>query len=86
MDYIIPSLRIVVLTEMKYEDDVEQRLSQLVQMEKEHFDVGFHQTVKKQRQKSRHDLHIWVKPFKVRALVLLYENKFFKHPGKLKTH
>ena len=33
-----------------------------------------------------HDLHIQVKPFKVGGLVFLYDNTFFKHLGKLKTH
>ena len=33
MEYIVPSLRIVALTKMTEGDVVEQRLSQLVQME-----------------------------------------------------
>ena len=55
-------------------------------MEEECFVAGFHQTVEKKRQKAWHDRHIRVKAFKFRGLVLLYNNKFFKHPGKLKTH
>ena len=55
-------------------------------MEEECFVTGFHQTFEKQRQKAWHDRHIRVKPFKVGGLVLLYKDKFFKHPGKLKTH
>ena len=86
MEYSVPSLWIAVLTEMTYEDVVDQRLSHLVQMEEERFVIGFHQTVEKQRQKAWHDRHTWVNPFKVGGLVLLYDNKFFKHPGKMKTH
>ena len=86
MEYIVPSLRIDALTEMTNEDTIEQRLSQLVQMDEERFVAGFHQMVENQRQKVWHDLHIQVKPFKVGGLVLLYDNKFFKHPGKLKTN
>ena len=37
-------------------------------------------------QKASHDHYIRVNPFEIRGLVLLYDNKFFKHPGKLKTH
>ena len=86
MEYIVPSLWISVLTKMTDEDDVEQRLSQLIQMEKERFIAWFHQTVEKQIPKSWRDHHIWVKPFKVGGLVLLYDSKIFKHPGKLKTY
>ena len=42
MEYIVPILRIVVMTKMTVGDFVKQRLSQLVQMEEEHFIVGFH--------------------------------------------
>ena len=42
MDYIVPSLRIVVITEMKDVSAVEEILSQLVQLEEEYFFVGFH--------------------------------------------
>ena len=37
-------------------------------------------------QKAWHDRHIRTKQFKVGGLVLMYDSKFFKHPGKLKTH
>ena len=75
-----------MLMENIEEDGVEKRLSHLIQMEEECFVAIFHQTVKKQRQKEWHDRHIMDNPFKVRGLVLLYDNNFFKHPGKLKTH
>ena len=55
-------------------------------MEEEHFFVGYHQNVEKERQKLWHDLHIKNKYFLVGGLVLMYDNKFFKHPGMLKTH
>ena len=40
----------------------------------------------KQRKKTWHDQHIKVKPSKEGGLVLLYDNKFFKHLGKPRTH
>ena len=82
----MPSLRIAALTGMTDECVVEQRLSQLVQMEEDRFVVGFHQTIEKQQQKAWHDQHIRVKPFKEGGLVLLYDSKLFKHLGNLKTH
>jgi hypothetical protein len=36
---------------------------------------GFHQEVKKERDKARHDRHIKKKRFKEGDLVLLYDNK-----------
>ena len=48
--------------------------------------AGFHQNIEKKRKKAWHDPHIRIKPFKVGGLVLLYDNNFFKHPGKLKIH
>ena len=84
MEYIVLSLRIVVLTKMTDVDVVEEILSQLIQMEEERFVAGFHQNIENQRQKAWHDRHIKTKHFKVRGLVLLYDRKFLKHLGKLK--
>ena len=86
IEYIVQSLRFVTLTEITDGDAIKQRLSQLIQMEEEPFIAGFHQIVEKQRQKVWHDFHINIKPFKVGGLVLLYENKIFKHTWKLKMH
>ena len=55
-------------------------------MEEEHFIIGFHKNVKKQRKKVWHDRHIKKKQFSIGGLVLMYDSKFFKHPGNLKTH
>ena len=42
MDYIVPSLRVVAITEMKDVDAVEDRLIQLIHLEEERFVTGFH--------------------------------------------
>ena len=55
-------------------------------MEEERFIVGFHQNVEKQWQKAWRDRHIKMKQFNFGGLVLMYDIKFLKHPGKLKTH
>eukprot|EP00253_Pinus_taeda_P001959 PITA_01959 len=43
MEYILPSLRIAVLTGMMDHEALEERLVQLEELEKERFLVGFHQ-------------------------------------------
>ena len=67
-------------------DVVEEILLQLIHLEEERFIAGFHQNVEKQRQKAWHDRHIKNEQFTAGGLVLMYDNKIFKHPGKLKTH
>ena len=51
MECIVSSVRIVALTEMTDVDVVEQRLSQLVQMEEERFIVGLNQNIEKKDRK-----------------------------------
>ena len=86
MEYIVSSLRIAALTEMIDTDAIDERLMQLIQMEEERFIVGFHQNMEKQWKRVWHNRHIRTKQFRVGRLVLMYDNKFLKHPSKLKTH
>ena len=58
MEYIVPSLIIVAISEMKDDDVIEYMLLQLVQLEEERFVAGFHQNVEKRRQKVWHYRHI----------------------------
>ena len=51
MEYIVPSLSIVVITEMTDVGVVEERLSQLLQLEEYHFVAGYDQNVEKERHK-----------------------------------
>ena len=55
-------------------------------MEKEIFVELFHRDVEKIREKVWHNIHTKIKHFEFRDLVLMYDSKFFKHPGKMKTH
>lgn len=82
MEYIMPSLRIAVLTGMTDCVTLEERLVQLEELEEERFLVGFHQQVQKQDENAQHDQHIKLRTFKVNDLVLLYDSKFDKFPGK----
>jgi hypothetical protein len=54
---------------------VQDRLSQLMIMEKDRILEGFHRKVQKVRDKSQHDRHIKRKTFKVGDLVLMYDSK-----------
>ena len=58
MEYIVLSLSIDAIIEMTDSGAIEERLSQLMQLEEEHFSMGYHQNVVKERQKVRHDQHI----------------------------
>ena len=86
MEYVVPSLRIVALTDMAYEDIVNERLLNIVGLEEDHFIAGFHRQVQKAKEKAWHDRHINHKTFKVGDLVLLYDSKFAKFPGKFCMH
>jgi hypothetical protein len=86
MEYLVPSLRITTFTDMDDIGVVQERLTQLVELEEDRFIAGFHQQVQKEREKAYHDMHIKKKSFKQGDLVLVYDNKFMKHPGKFITH
>ena len=58
IEYIVPSLRIVVVTSMDDAVALEEHAAQLIQLEEDCFIAGFHQQVVKDRQKAWHDHHI----------------------------
>jgi hypothetical protein len=58
----------------------------LVELEEDRFIAGFHQQVQKEQEKAYHDKNIKKKPFKEGDMVLVYDSKFMKHPGKFRTH
>ena len=76
MEYIVPSLRIATLTDMADAETMNERLLHLVGLEEDHFLVGFHQQLQKEREKAWHDRHIKNKTFTVGDIVLLYDSKF----------
>lgn len=86
MEYIVPSFRIAAIIGMTNHGALEEQLAQLEELEEERFLAGFHKQVQKQREKAWHDLHIKVLTFKENDLVLLYDSKFEKFPGKLRMH
>jgi hypothetical protein len=86
MEYLVPSLRIDAFTDMDDTGIVQERLAQLVKLEEYIFVAGFHQQVQKEREKAYHDRHIKKKAFRQGDLVLVYDSKFMKHPGKFRMH
>jgi hypothetical protein len=86
MEYLVPSLRIIAFANMDDTGIVQESLAQLVELEEDIFVAGFHQQVQKEREKAYHDWHIKKKAFKQGDLVLVYDSKFIKHPGKFRTH
>ena len=86
MDFLVPILRIATFTEMDDTTAEAERMSQLLALDEDRFIERFQQKVQKARNKAWHDQHIKHKIFQVGDLVLLYDKKFLKHPGKLRTH
>jgi hypothetical protein len=83
---MVPSLCIEAITNMTERGTVKERLNKLMEMEEERILTGFHQEVKKTRDKSWHEIHIKRKSFKEGDLVFLYDSKCFQHPGKFRMH
>ena len=86
MEYIVPSFKIVALTDLADEETVNERLLHLVELEEDRFIVGFHQQVQKNREKAWHDRHIKSKVIKEGDLVLMYDSKFARFRGKFCMH
>jgi hypothetical protein len=86
MEYLVPRLRIVAFIDMDDTGAIHERLAQLVELEEDRFIAGFHQQIQKEREKAYHDRHIKKKIFRQGDLVLVYDSKFIKHPGKFRTH
>ena len=52
MEYIVPSLRVAILTNMVDEDSLKERILHLLSLEEHHFIAGFNQQVQKVREKA----------------------------------
>ena len=85
MEYIVPSLRIYVITELIVVGAVKETLLHLVQFEEDKFIGGYYQNVENARHKAWNDSHIKNKQFHIGDLVLLYDSKFLKNPGPSKS-
>jgi hypothetical protein len=81
-----PSLYIAQATRTTDEESEAQRLAELQELKETRFLADFHRLVEKGRQKSWHDRHIKTKVFIQGDKVLLYDNRYQEHPGKLRMH
>jgi len=52
MEYIVPSLRIIAVTNMADSGIMEERMEQLIALEEDRFIIGFHQQVQNAREKA----------------------------------
>ena len=86
IEYIVLIRRLDVIIEITDVDVVEERLFQIVHVEKEYFVIGFHKNVEKQRRKAWNDRRFKRKHFQVGGGVLMYDSNFFKNPQKLRAH
>jgi hypothetical protein len=86
MEFLVPSLRIDMMTDLTYFDTVEERPLHLLVLEEDRFIVGFHQKVQKALEKAWHDRHITQKKFQTRDLILLYDSKFLQHLVNFRMH
>jgi hypothetical protein len=86
LEFLVPSLRVAVITNMTEQGTVQDKLNQMMIMEEDMILAGYHQQVQKARDKGWHDRHIKRKNFKEGDLVLMYDNKSIQHLGKLRMH
>jgi hypothetical protein len=52
LEFLVPILRIVAITQMTEQGVVQERMNQLLSMEEDRILEGFHQKVNKERDKS----------------------------------
>jgi len=81
LEYLIPSLCIAYITDMTERDGTSKILVQLMELEQDRIIVGFHQEVKKAKDKAWHDRHIKKNNFKEGDLVLLYDSNICNTQG-----
>jgi hypothetical protein len=86
LEFLVPILRVAVITHMIERSVVQDGPNQLMIMEEYRILEGFHQQFYKSREKYWHDRDIKNKTFKEGDLVLMYDSKYMQHPIKLRMH
>lgn len=86
IEYEIPSLRIAIENRLDEDNSLKVRLAQLEALDEKRRDAYLYTFAMQKRRKSFYDSKLGAKTFKVGDLVLLYDSRFFKFPGKLQMH
>jgi hypothetical protein len=86
IEFEIPSLRVAIENRLGDEDSLKVRLYALEALNEKRHDAHLHTYAMQVRHKSYYDSKLRPKQFKEGDLVLLYDSRFFKFPGKLQIH
>jgi hypothetical protein len=86
IEFEIPSLWVAIENRLGDEDSLKAWLYALEALDEKHRDAHLHTYAMQVRRKSYYDSKLRPKQFKEGDLVLLYDSRFFKFPGKLQIH
>jgi hypothetical protein len=86
LEFLVPIPCVTTITNITERGTVKERLNQLMEMEEDRILEGFHQEVRKTRDKYWHERHIKRNNFKEGDPFFLYDSKFLQHPGKFRMH
>ena len=86
IEFEIPSLRVAIENKLGDEESLRARLTNLEALDEKRREAYLNTLATQNRRKSYYDSKLRPKEFKVGSLVLLYDSRFFKFPGKLQMH
>jgi hypothetical protein len=86
IEFELPFLRVAIDNRLGDPESLQARLLQLEALDEKRREAYLHTYAMQKYRKSFYDSKLAPKPFKVGDLVLLYDSRFFKFPGKLQIH
>jgi transposase InsO family protein len=86
IEFELPSLRVAINNQLGDPESLQTRLLQLEALDEKRREAYLHTYTIQKYRKSFYDSKLAPKNFKVGDLVLLYDSRFFKFPGKLQIH
>lgn len=86
IEFEIPSLRVAIQNQLGDHESLQHRLSILEQLDENRRDAYLNVMATQKRRKSYYDSKLIPKSFRVGDLVLLYDSRFFKFPGKFQIN
>jgi len=81
LEYVVPSLHITIPIWLSYDQSLQRKLDDIMDLEEDMVLVGHNQQVEKRQQKAWHDRNITNKILELGSLALLYDSKFLKIQG-----